>query len=89
MNIALACPDDHESAGPDRYFTIKKLAELTQISAKTIRRQVNLGHIQAIRPTASANAPIYIAESEWNRFVNEVAAVRQHVARKGKGVRHG
>lgn len=89
MSITIACPDDLESAGPNRYFTIKKLAELTLIPAKTIRRQVNLGHIKAIRPTASANAPIYIAESEWNRFVNEVAAIRQHVARKGKGVRNG
>lgn len=89
MSIVGACPDDRDSAGPDHFYPLRVLAKLTGIPVKTIRRQVNLGHIKAIRPTTSANAPIYIAESEWNRFVNEVAAIRHHVACKGKGVRNG
>jgi hypothetical protein len=55
----------------EKYYTLKDLADLSGIPSKTLRRQIKLGALKAIRATTSSNSPLLVAVSSWKKWVVE------------------
>lgn len=72
----------------EKYYTLKDLADLSRIPSKTLRRQIKLGALKAIRATTSSNSPLLVAISDWKKWTL-VAGFRVLGGGEGQqGVRH-